>query len=78
VGLVILSGFVSKMLRVKSCLFFYIQYIFYLLSQTGKAGNPEVMAGVTMVVGVTTDVIAGEGLIITAGGIDSRIQSHSL
>jgi urease subunit alpha len=32
------------------------------------------MAGVTMVVGVTTDVIAGEGLILTAGGIDSHIQ----
>jgi urease subunit alpha len=36
----------------------------------GKAGNPDVMAGVTpaMVVGVTTEAIAGEGLIITAGG----------
>jgi urease subunit alpha len=42
----------------------------------GKAGNPEVMAGVTpgMVVGVTTDVIAGEGLIATAGAIDSHIH----
>ena len=38
----------------------------------GKAGNPDVMAGVTdgMVVGVTTEAIAGEGLILTAGGID--------
>ncbi len=36
----------------------------------GKAGNPDVMAGVTagMIVGVTTEVIAGEGLILTAGG----------
>src|SRR5207248_9283376 len=38
----------------------------------GKAGNPDVMAGVTgdMIVGVTTEAIAGEGLILTAGGID--------
>jgi urease subunit alpha len=42
----------------------------------GKAGNPDVMAGVTpgMVVGVTTEVIAGEGLILTAGGIDAHIH----
>ena len=42
----------------------------------GKAGNPGVMAGVTpgMVVGVTTEAIAGEGLIVTAGGIDSHIH----
>jgi urease subunit alpha len=42
----------------------------------GKAGNPDVMAGVTpgMVVGVTTEAIAGEGLIVTAGGIDSHVH----
>ena len=42
----------------------------------GKAGNPDMMAGVTpgMVVGVTTEAIAGEGLILTAGGIDSHIH----
>ena len=42
----------------------------------GKAGNPDVMAGVTkgMVVGVTTEVIAGEGHVITAGGIDSHVH----
>jgi len=42
----------------------------------GKAGNPDIMAGVTpgMVVGVTTEAIAGEGLIVTAGGIDSHIH----
>jgi len=42
----------------------------------GKAGNPDVMANVTpeMVVGVTTEAIAGEGLIITAGGVDSHIH----
>jgi urease subunit alpha len=42
----------------------------------GKAGNPDIMAGVTpgLVVGVSTEVIAGEGLIVTAGGIDSHIH----
>src|SRR5882757_5251236 len=42
----------------------------------GKAGNPDVMAGVTpgMIVGVTTEAIAGEGLILTAGGIDTHIH----
>ena len=47
-----------------------------LIAGIGKAGNPDVMAGVSpgMVVGVTTEVIAGEGLILTAGGIDSHIH----
>src|SRR5450432_3465025 len=47
-----------------------------LISGLGKAGNPDVMAGVTkgMVIGVTTEVIAGEGLIITAGGLDTHIH----
>src|ERR1700687_5386659 len=42
----------------------------------GKAGNPDVMANVTpgMIVGVTTEVIAGEGLIVTAGGVDTHIH----
>ncbi len=42
----------------------------------GKAGNPDVMAGVNenMVVGVTTEVIAGEGMIVTAGGLDTHIH----
>ncbi|HOB32590.1 MAG TPA: urease subunit alpha, partial [Verrucomicrobiota bacterium] len=42
----------------------------------GKAGNPDVMAGVdpNMVIGITTEVIAGEGLILTAGGIDAHIH----
>jgi urease subunit alpha len=46
------------------------------ISGIGKAGNPDVMKGVTpgMIVGVTTEVIAGEGLILTAGGIDSHIH----
>src|SRR5579859_7855133 len=47
-----------------------------LISGIGKAGNPDVMAGVTagMIVGVTTEVIAGEGMILTAGGIDTHIH----
>ena len=42
----------------------------------GKAGNPDVMAGVSpgMVVGVTTEVIAGEGLLLTAGGLDTHVH----
>jgi urease subunit alpha len=42
----------------------------------GKAGNPDVMAGVTggMIVGATTEAIAGEGQILTAGGIDAHIH----
>ncbi len=42
----------------------------------GKAGNPDVMAGVTpgMIVGVTTEAIAGEGLIATAGGLDTHVH----
>src|SRR6185295_10376285 len=47
-----------------------------LIQGIGKAGNPDVMAGVTpgMIVGVTTEVIAGEGLIVTAGGLDAHIH----
>ncbi len=47
-----------------------------VIAGIGKAGNPDVMAGVTpgMVVGVTTEAIAGEGLILTAGGLDTHIH----
>ncbi|MCI0546043.1 MAG: urease subunit alpha [Candidatus Rokubacteria bacterium] len=42
----------------------------------GKAGNPDIMPGITpgMVVGAATEAIAGEGRIITAGGIDSHVH----
>ena len=42
----------------------------------GKAGNPDIMDGVmpNMIVGASTEVIAGEGKIVTAGGIDSHIH----
>ena len=44
--------------------------------KVGKAGNPDIMAGVDpdLVVGASTEVIAGEHLIVTAGGIDSHIH----
>ena len=47
-----------------------------LIAGIGKAGNPDVMAGVTpgMVVGPTTEAIAGEHLIVTAGGIDAHVH----
>jgi urease subunit alpha len=44
------------------------------IAAIGKSGNPGVMDGVTMIVGAATEVIAGEGMILTAGGIDSHIH----
>src|SRR5947208_496996 len=40
----------------------------------GKAGNPDIQPNVTIVIGPGTDVIAGEGRILTAGGFDSHIH----
>ena len=40
----------------------------------GKAGNPDIQDGVTIVVGPGTEAIAGEGHIVTAGGIDTHIH----
>ena len=40
----------------------------------GKAGNPDVQPGVDIVIGPGTEILAGEGLILTAGGIDSHIH----
>jgi urease subunit alpha len=47
-----------------------------LIVAIGKAGNPDIMDGVhpQMIVGASTEVIAGEGKIVTAGGIDSHIH----
>jgi urease subunit alpha len=47
-----------------------------LIRAIGKAGNPDTMSGVDplLVVGAGTDIIAGEGLILTAGGIDAHIH----
>ncbi len=40
----------------------------------GKAGNPDVQPGVTIIIGPGTEIIAGEGKILTAGGVDSHIH----
>ena len=40
----------------------------------GKAGNPDIQPGVTIIVGPGTEVIAGEGKILTAGGFDTHIH----
>ena len=44
------------------------------ISRIGKAGNPDVQPGVDIVVGPGTEVIAAEGRIVTAGGIDAHIH----
>ncbi|MAK66129.1 urease subunit alpha [Methylophaga sp.] len=40
----------------------------------GKAGNPDIQPNVTIPIGAGTEIIAGEGMILTAGGIDSHIH----
>src|SRR5277367_3120212 len=45
-----------------------------LISAIGKAGNPDIQSGVDIVIGAGTEIIAGEGMIVTAGGIDSHIH----
>ncbi|SDB84146.1 urease subunit alpha [Acinetobacter boissieri] len=40
----------------------------------GKAGNPDIQPGITIPLGAATEVIAGEGQILTAGGIDTHIH----
>jgi urease subunit alpha len=40
----------------------------------GKAGNPDTQPGVTLIIGPSTEIIAGEGRILTAGGIDCHIH----
>jgi len=44
------------------------------IAAIGKAGNPDIQPGVTIVIGAATEVIAGEGKILTAGGIDAHIH----
>ncbi|WP_354331296.1 MULTISPECIES: urease subunit alpha [unclassified Undibacterium] len=45
-----------------------------LIAKIGKAGNPDIQSGVDMAIGGATEIIAGEGMIVTAGGIDSHIH----
>src|SRR5690242_14878646 len=44
------------------------------ISAIGKAGNPDIKPGVTIAIGAGTEIIAGEGSIVTAGAIDSHIH----
>ena len=45
-----------------------------VIAAIGKAGNPDIQPGVTISIGAATEIIAGEGLILTAGGIDTHIH----
>jgi len=44
------------------------------IAAIGKAGNPDVQPNVDIIIGAGTEIIAGEGAIITAGGIDAHIH----
>ncbi|EPN64098.1 urease subunit alpha, partial [Pseudomonas syringae pv. actinidiae ICMP 18807] len=44
------------------------------IAAIGKAGNPDIQPDVTIAVGAATEVIAGEGMILTAGGVDTHIH----
>jgi urease subunit alpha len=44
------------------------------IAAIGKAGNPDIQPNVTMAIGGATEIIAGEGMIVTAGGIDCHIH----
>src|SRR5262245_13135669 len=44
------------------------------IAAIGKAGNPDVQSHVSMIIGPGTEVIAGEGSIVTAGGIDTHVH----
>ena len=44
------------------------------IAAIGKAGNPDTQPGVTIIIGPGTEIIAGEGRILTAGGIDAHIH----
>jgi urease subunit alpha len=45
-----------------------------LIVGIGHAGNPDVSDGIDMIIGPSTDVVSGEGRIVTAGGIDSHVH----
>ncbi|GFZ67329.1 urease subunit alpha [Pseudomonas amygdali pv. eriobotryae] len=44
------------------------------IAAIGKAGNPDIQPDVTIAIGAATEVIAGEGMILTAGGVDTHIH----
>jgi urease subunit alpha len=45
-----------------------------MIAGIGKAGNPDIQPDVTMAIGGATEIIAGEGMIVTAGGVDTHIH----
>jgi urease subunit alpha len=45
-----------------------------MIAKLGKAGNPDIQPAVDIIIGAGTEIIAGEGMIVTAGGIDSHIH----
>jgi urease subunit alpha len=45
-----------------------------VIAGIGKAGNPDIQPNVTMAIGGATEIIAGEGMIVTAGGVDTHIH----
>src|SRR5690606_6940788 len=44
------------------------------IQRIGKAGNPDIQPGVDIAIGAGTEIIAGEGKIVTAGGIDAHVH----
>jgi urease subunit alpha len=44
------------------------------IAAIGKSGNPDIQPGVTIPIGAATEIIAGEGMIVTAGGVDTHIH----
>src|SRR5213595_2230965 len=44
------------------------------IAAIGKAGNPDIQTGVDIIIGPGTEIIAGEGKILTAGGVDVHIH----
>src|ERR1700690_3580904 len=44
------------------------------IAAIGKAGNPDIQPGVTIAIGAATEILAGEGKILTAGGFDTHIH----
>ena len=44
------------------------------IHKIGRAGNPDIMDDIDIIIGSSTDVIAGEGKIVTAGGIDTHVH----
>src|SRR5262249_47926915 len=44
------------------------------IAAIGKAGNPDIQSNIDIIIGPGTEVIAGEGTIVTAGGIDTHVH----